>query len=128
MVAAALQLLLWAAFRWVELQVHGEASGAPIPDWYGFLGLPLNQIISVAPAFVVGWLAGRRGPALGALTGVLASLVSWGFRSLPGVWSGWSLSFLLIAPPLHVLASALAAAILGCVSGAAGAFFRPHAL
>ena len=91
--AAALQLLLWTAFRWVGLQVHGEVSGAPIPDWYGFLGLPLNQIISIAPAFIVGWLAGRRGPALGALMGVLASLVSWRFHSLPGVWSGWSFHF-----------------------------------
>lgn len=120
--AALLQLSLWTAFRWVGLQVHGEISGAPIPDWYALVGLPLNQVVSIAPAFIVGWFTGRRGPVLGAMVGILASLASWGFHSIPGVWSDWSLSFLLMAPPLHVFASALAAAILGCVSGAAGGF------
>jgi hypothetical protein len=120
--AALLQLALWMAFRWLGLQVHGEIAGAPIPNWYALVGLPLNQVVSIAPAFIVGWFTDRRGPVLGAMVGILASLASWGFRSIPGVWSDWSVSLLLMAPPRHVLASALAAAILGCVSGAAGAF------
>jgi hypothetical protein len=101
--AAALQLLLWAGFRWVGLQVHGEVSGAPIPDWYGFLGLPLNQIISIAPAFVVGWLADRRGPALGALMGVLASLSAGAFIPCPG--SGRAGRFHFCSARLHCTSS-----------------------
>ena len=121
--AVALQLALWLAFRWLGLQVHGEVPGAPIPEWFGFLSPPLTRIISIAPAFLVGWFATRHGAALGALAGVLASVASWGFQTLPGAWSGWSLSSLVNAPISNQISSALAAAILGGVAGAAGVFF-----
>jgi hypothetical protein len=123
-VAALLQVALWQCLRWLGLQVHGEVPGASIPEWYALLSLPLSRLISIAPCFLVGFWAIRHGVALGALAGVLASVASWGFPSLPGVLSGWSLSTLLMWPVSHVFSSALAAAILGGVAGAAGAFFR----
>ena len=125
--AAVLQLGGWVAFRWLGLQAHGEVAGAPIPEWYGLLSPVLGRVIALAPAFVVGWLVVRRGATLGALVNVLASVLFWGFHFTRADGWSWSVAFLLMAPPLSVMASVLAEVIQGAVAGAAGAYFAQRA-
>lgn len=109
--AVPLQLVLWAAFRWLGLIAHGEVVGAPIVLWDAVIAPPLGTTISIAPCFAVGWLAPRYGAVLGALVGALASLASW------------AMPFVVGAQPTHPIGSALASAILGTAYGAAGAYF-----
>ena len=125
--AAIIQEMLWVAFRWLGLQVHGEVPGASIPDWYAVVWPPLSRAISFAPPFAVGWLAARHGVLLGASAAVLASLLNWGFQHDIGVLPSWSLSLMLgwfRSGSPSILGSALAAAILGVVCAAAGAYSR----
>jgi hypothetical protein len=127
MLAVAAQLFGWVAFRWLGLQAHGEVPGAPIPEWYGLSSPVLGRMIALVPAVAVGWLVARHGALLGALVNVLASVLFWGFQFSRGGGWAWSVAFLLAAPPLSVLASALAEAIQGAIAGAAGTYFGQRA-
>jgi len=122
--AAMLQVVLWQANRWLGFHVHGYVQGAPIPEWYMTLDPPFWSLITVAPAFIVGWFAPRHGVALGVLATSLATVTNRGFATARGVWD-WSPWFLSDAVALwHLFISVLAVAILGVVSAAAGAYFR----
>lgn len=123
---ALLGVLLFVGLRWCLGQYSSFAvsfSEAPsVPIWYALSISPLTSLVSVAPAFVIGWLSNRHGFVLGAVVGAGGSLAQSALFSV--TWSnvmawGWLLA--------HLLSYALAAAIISSLASAAAQSLR-HSL
>lgn len=115
--------VLFVALHWgLDLYARfavPSAEAPSVPTWYALSLSPLSSFASVAPAFTIGWLAHRKGFALGALVGAMGSLAQSALFSV--IWSnvmawGWLLA--------HLLSYALGAAIISSLAGAAGELFR----
>ena len=88
--------------------------------WFSVLRPILAAVMQVLPAFLVGWLARRRGFLLGALVGATSALIIAAFFNV--AWHNVSLSpfdWFLVS---YFLALALSSAVVSSVAGAAGEF------
>lgn len=113
-----LGLLVSAALSYALSPFRMTPPDAPWTFWYMGINRLGDALLAVAPGFVAGWCAKRRGLVVGAVVGVLAttgSLVFAYFR-----WGPFT-------PAMEVMAFAFGVAagvITQSIAGVAGAFLR----
>ena len=110
----ALGAALGAALNW-SLDRYATFAGSnplAIPLWYALSRPVLQAASQVAPAFLVGFLAGRQGFLLGALVGLVSEFQVIGFLRDP--------AFSLLLSCVY----GLSAALITSLAGAAGELAR----